>query len=487
MEEKVEETKAVEKNEGVSTKVLLKSGVWYTVCNFLFKTVTFLVAPFFSRILTKGEMGAFTNFTSWLLILSVFTAFDIQQSIILLKTEHEDDIDSFIFSILALTSVSNIIVMSIIMFNPVMFSRAFDVDSRYFVLMALYLFFTPAYQMFITKQRAYYKHKSFIVTTGICIVGSALLSLLFLLIMDNKLTARLWGNYIPFIGLGLVFYIYIVFKGKKIKLKYWKYSMALCLPLVPHVLSIFLLGSSDKIIVTKFSGAEITAMYGVAYMIYQIVGVLYDSFYKAWSPWLIENLHNDKRDTIKKASRYYVALFSIVVFGVLLLAPEGIFILGGSKYAGAEYCIPPMVASCFVQLMYSMYVNIEFFKKKTFMVSVATIISAVLNIILNLIFVPIWPSYGHIVAAYTSLAGYLVLFAIHFIMVKRMHMTDVYDTKYNVFAVAVVIMISLLTNILYRHIVVRYLIILCVAIGFIFIVIKLIKNKDTLKEKFKNM
>lgn len=473
-------------NGSNNSKVLLKSGVWYTVCNFLFKAMTFFATPFFSRILTKGEMGSFTNFSSWLLILTVITAFDLQQSIILLKQEREDDMDSYIFSILSLTTVANIIFYVIVMANKAFFLEMFGIEEEYLYLMFLYLLFTPAYQMYITKHRAYYKYKSFVAITGICIVSSVVLSVVFLLTMSNKLTARLWGNYLPFIVVGIILYIAIVIKGKKIKLSYWKYSMALCLPLVPHVLSLFLLGSSDKIIITKYSGVELTAMYGIAYLIYNIVSVLFDSLNKAWTPWLIENLHKENHSAIKKFSRYYILIFSVIVLGTLLLAPEAVFILGGSKYKGAEYCVPPMVASCFVQLIYTMYVNIEFYKKKTVMVSVATISATAINIVLNLIFIPMMISQGHIVAAYTSLVGYLALFIIHFYIVKRMDMTKVYDTKFNIISIGVILVLSFIATILYRYIVIRYGVILILAVGVIVAGIKIYKNKDELISKFKN-
>ena len=48
-----------------------KAGVWYVVGNFLAKAAGFITTPFFTRILTKSEIGNFANLTSWIEIFAV--------------------------------------------------------------------------------------------------------------------------------------------------------------------------------------------------------------------------------------------------------------------------------------------------------------------------------------------------------------------------------------------------------------------------------
>ena len=458
-----------------SNNILVKTGIWYTVCNFLFKAVTFLATPFFSRILSKGEMGAFTNFNSWLLILSVLTAFDLQQSIVLSKTENEEDMDCYIFSILFLTTLVTSVFFLIVFLNIEFFVNLFDTEIKYIYVMFLYLLFTPAYQMFITKHRVYYKYKSFVALTGITIVSSVLLSLALVFLLEDKLEGRTIGNYLPYIIIGFILYLLIALRGKHIKLQYWKYSLTLCLPLVPHVLSLFLLSSSDKIIITKLCGNEFTALYSMAYNVYNIVVVLFESMNRAWAPWLIENLHMKKYREIKEISKIYIFVFLVLILGIQLLAPEAIFVLGGKQYRGTEYCLIPLIASCVFQFIYTMYVNIEFYKKKTVMVSVATMIATTTNIILNLIFIPVDLSHGHVIAAYTTLTGYIILFILHYLLVKKMNMTYVYDTKFILKMLGLILVISGIMNVLYQYNIIRY----AVLIVYVVIIVLIgLKNKD---------
>ena len=72
--------------------VAVKAGLWYTICNFLFKGMAFLSTPIFSRLMSKEELGGFSNFSSWVSILFVVTSMDLSQSIIRSKLELEEDI-----------------------------------------------------------------------------------------------------------------------------------------------------------------------------------------------------------------------------------------------------------------------------------------------------------------------------------------------------------------------------------------------------------
>lgn len=475
-----------ETKKAASSSVVAKAGIWYTICNFLFKGMAFITSPIFARLLSKTELGDFSNFTSWITVLIVLTALDLQMSIIRSKLEIEDDIDSYIWSILSLTSIITVIAYGAALAFPDFFTNLFSIEKKYIHLLFLHLLTTPAYSMLITKQRAFYKYKMFVVLTGICLVTSTLTSLVMVLFMEDKLAGRMYGYYIPQIVMALGIYIYIAVKGKRIQLKYWKYACAICLPLVPHVLSMHLLSSSDKILITKISGAEYTAVYSVAYSCYHIVTILFDSMNKAFAPWLLDSLHHKNYKEINKTSKLYVGIFVVLAIGLLMLVPEVILILGGKKYEVANYCLPPLIASCVFQFIYTMYVNIEFYEKKTIGVAAATVTATVINIVLNLIFIPLSPENSFTIAAYTTLVGYVVLFILHYFLVKRMGMTHVYNTKFMVGILLTVLAISGVMNLLYcDHLmlrIIRYIITLvygCIVLFYLY------KNKNIMLSIFK--
>ena len=144
-------------------------------------------------------------------------------------------------------------------------------------------------------------------------VSGTLLSLTMVILMQDKLMGRIMGYYIPNIIIGFSIFAILAIKGKKVKVRYWKYACVICLPLVPHVLSLYLLSSSDTLIITRLCGAEYTAVYSIAYSAYHIVTILFDSMNKAWAPWLLESLHQKKYSQIKKVSKVYIGIFVIII------------------------------------------------------------------------------------------------------------------------------------------------------------------------------
>ena len=56
-------------------KKALKAGFWYTFSNFLIKGIAFLTMPIFTRIMSKYDIGVFSNIISWFNILAIITTF----------------------------------------------------------------------------------------------------------------------------------------------------------------------------------------------------------------------------------------------------------------------------------------------------------------------------------------------------------------------------------------------------------------------------
>ncbi|MCI5839032.1 MAG: oligosaccharide flippase family protein [Peptoniphilaceae bacterium] len=458
----------IRKNK-TDSSIIAKAGLWFTVCNFLFKGMAFLTAPIFTRLLSKKELGEFSNYSTIIWIALAITSLDLSTSIIRSKIEHEKDIDSYVWSILSFSSIFTAVIYLFCILNMKFVSGLLNVEAKYIHVMFFYCLFSPAYSMLITKHRAFYKYKTFVLLTAIVTVSSTLLSIILVLKLDDKLWGRSLGQYLPSILMGVIIFIYIAVNGKKIKLKYWKYALIICVPLVPHVLSLNLLSVSDKLVLTRISGPEITAIYSVASNCYSIVTVMMNSMNSAWTPWLFENLNLKNYNEISKISKKYIIFFTICSFFVMLIGPELILFFGGERYKEAVYCLNPLICSCVIQFIYLFYVNVEFYTKKTIGVSIATGISALINIILNIIFIKMFKGIGYIVASYTTLVGYTILLLLHYYITKLLKMNHVFDNKFFMKLSIITILLSFAVKLLYGYIVLRYSVILIYSIILIYI------------------
>lgn len=456
----------------------LKSGIWYTISNFLVRGLAFVTTPIFTRLLTHEEFGVFNNFTSWINIVMIFVTLNLEATLISARFDLERDFDGYIFSMLSLSFMNTFIWFVVANCERTFFESLLDLDIRYINAMLLYLLFLPAINMFQSRERYYFEYKKTVLTSIVLSFGTALLSVLLVINLGNRLDGRIIGFVLPTVLLGVLFYVYFLKKGKQIRIKYWKYAIPICLPYIPHLLSLTLLNSTDRVMITKICGAEQTALYSLAYTCGTMITLLLTSLNGAFAPWLGEKISKEEYKEVRKFSYTYITAFSFMSIGIMLLSPEVLYILGGESYMEAIYVLAPVSMGCVCQFLYTMFVNVEQFKKKTGGMAIGSFTAALINFGLNLIFIP---KIGYLAAAYTTLVGYVVLLLIHMYLVKRLGLKDIYDYKFIGLIVLIGICLMILITILYSHTLLRYTFVCvygCVAI-YLFI-----KYKDKILSLF---
>lgn len=441
---------------GSSNYKVLKSGIWYVVANFFVRGIGFLTTPVFTRILTKTEFGQFNNYLSWLAIFTVFITLNLDATLISARFDYKETLDQYILSMFSLSALSAItwtIVINVFLEYIYSFSH---IERIYMNIMMIYLFFLPAINLFISKERFSYGYKKLTTISVGLALSTSVISIALVLLCSDKLFGRIIGFTIPTVILGLLLSLLFLNKGKKIKTECWKYALPISLPYIPHLLSLTLLNSSDRTMIMHFCTAEDTAVYSLAYTCGSLVTLLVTSMNSAMAPWLGDKLIENEYDEIKRFSRVYIAGFLLMAIGIMLISPEILLILGGIKYADAKYIMTPIAMGCVCQFLYTMFVNVEQFKKKTKGMAVASIFAAGVNIILNYIFIP---RYGYYAAAYTTLVGYVVLLLIHMYLVYRIKLSKVYDYAYIYIVVVAGTVITIAITLLYSLNYIRYLII----------------------------
>lgn len=450
----------------------LKSGIWYTVSNFLIRSIGFITTPIFTRILTKAEFGAFNNYSSWLSIITVFVTLNLESTLISARYDYKDKFDEYILSVLSLSTISAAIWFIFVNIFSDRITSFMGLDISYINAMLLYLVFLPAVNLFQARERYYFEYKKTVITSLFISIGTALLSVLLVQSMNNRLTGRIIGSIIPTVVLGIAFYLFFINKGKKIKIEYWKYALPVCLPYIPHLLSMTLLNSTDRVMIDKWCGSEATALYSLAYNCGAIVTLLLTSMNSAFAPWLGEKISENKTDEIRKFTKIYISAFVFMAIGIMLVSPEVLWILGGESYMEAIYVMTPVSMGCICQFLYTLFVNVEQFKKKTIGMAFASAVAAIVNLTLNYIFIP---QIGYLAAAYTTLVGYLCLLCIHMYLVYRLKLNNVYSYRFVWGAVFVGMCAMILITLSYSMPAIRYI---ALGIYCLFLFLLFFKFKD---------
>lgn len=447
----------------------LKSGIWYTFANFFVRSLSFLTTPIFVRLLTHEDFGEYNNFLPWLTTFTYIITLNLEASFISAKFEFKENFDEYIFSILSLSGISGLIWLLLFNVFPNQFYQLTGVLPIYLNMIVVYLIFLPAINLFQERERYEFKYKSSVILSLLVAVSTTGLAVFLVLFGNDKLFGRIFGSIAPVVIIGAVIYLFFWRKGKHIKIKYWKYALPICLPFIPHLLSLNLLNSMDKMMIIKMCGSEDNAFYSLAYTCGSIVTIFMVSMNNAFAPWLGNKLNENNLSEITNVAKKYIYLFFLLAVGIMLISPEILLIIGDEGYMGALYVMPPVAFGCVCQFLYTMYVNIEQFKKKTIGMAFASISAAVLNYVLNFIFIP---QFGYIASAYTTLVSYFWLLVIHMLLVKHMGYFRVYPIKTIIVVLISMCVITGFVIFLYQHLIIRYSIVVIYAVVIVTVLVK---------------
>lgn len=404
-----------------------KAGLFYTICNFLVKAIGFITMPIFTRIMSKSDIGYFSNLQSWISVLSIMCTLELSSSLALAKYDYKNDFDKYVSSNLFLSNIFTILCYLIIFLFKESLLPIMGLSILEFHLCFAYILVYPALQMFQQKQQVFFKYKE---STGISLISvilSTVFSILLVFVFSNKYLGRLIGYFTPLLFVYLILSFFIYFKGRCVSYKYWKYALVISVPIIFHLMAGFILSTSDRIMITYFCGAEQNAYYSVAYSVSSIIQLLWFSVNAALAPWSIEQMNCKSFDLLKRITKTILLLFGVVCVAFSLMSPEIMLVMGGKDYSVASNVLYPIICGCVFQAAYTFYVNAETFLKKQVLISIASIIAALINIILNIVFIPL---YGYVAAAYTTLIGYACLFILHFCFLKTMKKSYWFDTTF---------------------------------------------------------
>lgn len=470
--------KAVEKGGTVA-----KATTWYLICDFILKGLSFITMPIFTRLMSVGEIGKYTSFASWVSLLSIVVTLNLIPSVILARFDFEDEYDEYVSTIAILGMASSaIFYLACLPFRSTI-SDFLGFDEYAFHLMFIYLIFCQVPGVLVAKYRAIMEYKKSVAISLTSAIIVTVVSIVCTVLFEDHLEGRLVGFCIPSTILNIIIFALFIFKKSSLKIKYCKYALAICLPLIVHNLAGNVMHTADRIMIERMDSAVSAGYYGVAYSCAMVANMLRNSINSAWEPFVYEQINQENTGAIKKGSYLLLLSFSFLCVGIILFAPEILLIVGGSAYLEAQYVVPPVVIAYMFSMVYSLYAGIEQYYKKQKFFAVVAIICASSNVALNFALIP---QFGYVSAAYTTLFCLALECLLHYLNVRRMGLHHLYDTKFNVALLSFMLVFSFAALALYDYPILRYSV---TALALIGAAIFAGLNKDRLKElteKYRN-
>lgn len=403
-----------------------KASAFYLFGSLFNKGIAFLTIPIFTRLLTTYDYGVVNTYNAWVSMVSMAIGFALHTGIRVAYIDYKSDFKEYTATTITFTTAVSAVVTAVVLTAI----KIFNIPCNS-LLVALCLFHSYAtaiindYCYYLMMEYKYKVRTLYMVLPNFLSVLVSIAAIVFV-INDNLYLGRIIPTAVITFLFGLSAALLILRGAKTVfKAEFIKYGLKVSAPLIIHGISLSILSQSDRTMITALADASQTGIYGLVYNFGMLATVITSSLEGVWVPWFFQSLKERKLEEIHKTATNYINLMTYAMGCLILVAPEVVKLLAAPDYWEGIVIIPAIVLANYIIFLYTLYVNIEHFYKKTIYITINTLIAAVTNIILNYILIP---KFGYVAAAYTTVTAYILSFVLHAKYAKKLE-PDLYPIK----------------------------------------------------------
>lgn len=184
------------------------------------------------------------------------------------------------------------------------------------------------------------------------------------------------------------------------------------IPLVPNNLSWIIISLSDRLMLTWMVGSDDNGIYSVANRFPNIIYTCYGFFSTAWKESAARIVKEESKtgyyNSIYKDLKTFLRAITIGLIAVMPFVFSLLII--NENYNEAYYYIPILAIGIYYTNMSNFYGGIFTAFKNTRIMGTTTVLGAIINIGINLIFMALYPQYGILTATLSTLISTLIVY-----------------------------------------------------------------------------
>lgn len=399
------------------TKDLAKNTLIITIGRISTQFITFLLLPLYTTLLSAKEYGTVDLITTLVQLFIPVVSLMLDQGVFryLLTVESEEQkktvISNAFFILFGLNCMFIIIYIVVISL----------VTVQYKIWSLLILVATSFSNLFLQVARGLRKTSDYALGSFVCSAITIMLNVLFIAFMKmgtvGMLIAVFGGNVIccSFLFLKLEIYKYISVKSisRQVATDELRYS----LPLVPNQLSLWMMNSSDRLIVSFVLGTAANGILAVSHKFPAIFMTFFNIFQLAWHETGAVHYFDEDRDKFfSDTINQIVTVFSTLCIGIIIVLPVVFNLFVNASYDESYYNIPIYLIASLFNVVVGVLGVVYVATKKTFEIAKTTIVAAAINIVVNLVLIKIIGLYA---ASFSTLVGYFVTMVYRIIDTKK--------------------------------------------------------------------
>jgi O-antigen/teichoic acid export membrane protein len=373
-----------------SRKALAGSALIYTFTNALSAGIPFLMLPILTRVLTPEEYGHVAMFSVVVAALGALTGLNVHGAIGIRFFEKDKfDFPRYVATCLLILAVSTLAVLGLVWLLLPWLESKTKLPGNWLLVAVL----VSGAQFIIQTQLAIWQSGKQPWKFGVLRLAQSItdasLSLAFVLLIGMAWQGRIGGIALA-TGLISSVALLLMFREKWVRLPankdYALNALRFGVPLIPHAVGGMLIAMIDRFMISNVLDVASTGIYMVALQIGMVLGLITDSFNRAYAPWLIESLKQRQPSRDAAIVRYtYVYFLAVSIIAILLglFSPTILGILVGEKFRAAAPIVVYITLGFAFGGMYYMVTNFVFFAGRTASLAGVTLVCGIFNVLVS--------------------------------------------------------------------------------------------------------
>jgi O-antigen/teichoic acid export membrane protein len=235
-------------------------------------------------------------------------------------------------------------------------------------------------------------------------------SLFLMSCLESELHGRFYGIFLARFAT-CAYYIYILIRDRLIVFRVdkeiiWK-ALKFSLPLVPLAVSSWVTRLSDRIIITIYADVAEAGLYDVGYKLSEGIRVFTESVFQVYSPVMISMYTSDKSEFNVKVGKfvtYFIWIMFFAAFYISIFSKELLWFFTAPAYHSVYTLIPVVVFGYFISAQQKYLGSVFSLRQVTYLSTIGYFLQALLNLGLNLAFIPTMGKEAAAWATFFSLA-----------------------------------------------------------------------------------
>jgi O-antigen/teichoic acid export membrane protein len=393
-------------------KSLAKNSILFGIGSFSSRAVTFLLLPLYTYYLSPGEYGKIDVLLTTILLLTPLISLQAMEVVFRYSMDTNNSRSTTLMNGLFFCLVGfSVLLLS----TPVLVS--IDIIATYLYLFVAALFFTMVDGVVKQFTRGIKKIKSYVVADVIYTIIFAISNIILIAMLGlgvkGYLISLTLGHIVSTLFLFYFARISKYFSVRLINPAMFKSMILYSLPLIPSAIMWWVMNASNRYFLSYFLGFEATGIYAVATKLPIILITLNIIFFQAWQISAVETFNTPSFK--EKFSNVYNILSFLLVFciSVIIILIKPFFsIVIAEQYHSAWIYVPFLLVGVLFAALSGYWGVVYIASKRTSGALFSTGAGAIINIILNMLLIPMIGIYG---AVFSTVVAYFIMWVIRVI------------------------------------------------------------------------